>query len=131
MRLSRCPAGRLGRGQNRRRPATAWAGATPFSGGLQDPAALERLLETPGDLVLNCGYGTGHSVLEVLDAVDRVTNMKLVREVGPRRLGDSGALVADNRAILATLDWTPQRADLDVIGGDALAWERKLGERQG
>ena len=70
-------------------------------------------------------------MLEVLDAVDRVTNMKLDRRIGPRRPGDSGALVADNRAILATLDWTPQRAGLDTIVSDALAWERVLGERQG
>lgn len=95
-------------------------------------AALALLIERPGEShTLNAGYGKGFSVLEVLDAVDRVTNMKLVREVGPRRLGDSGALVADNRAILATLDWTPQRADLDTIVGDALAWERVLGEREG
>jgi UDP-glucose 4-epimerase len=95
-------------------------------------AALALLIARPtASHILNAGYGRGFSVLEVLDAVDRVTNMKLVREVGPRRLGDSGALVADNRAILATLDWTPERADLDTIVNDALAWERKLGERQG
>ncbi|CAN5617798.1 UDP-glucose 4-epimerase GalE [soil metagenome] len=93
-------------------------------------AALDLLIARPTEShTLNAGYGKGFSVLEVLDAVDRVTNMKLVREVGPRRAGDSGALVADNRAILATLDWTPQRADLDTIVGDALAWERKLGEQ--
>ncbi len=95
-------------------------------------AALALLIARPGEShTLNAGYGKGFSVLEVLDAVDRVTNMKLVREVGPRRPGDAGALVADNSAILATLDWTPQRADLDTIVGDALAWERALGERQG
>jgi len=95
-------------------------------------AALALLIARPGDShTLNAGYGKGFSVLEVLDAVDRVTNMKLTRQIGPRRLGDSGALVADNRAILNTLDWTPQRADLDTIVGDALAWERVLGERQG
>jgi UDP-glucose 4-epimerase len=93
-------------------------------------AALALLIAKPTEShTLNAGYGKGFSVLEVLDAVDRVTNMKLVREIGPRRPGDSGALVADNRAILATLDWTPQRADLDTIVSDALAWERALGER--
>jgi UDP-glucose 4-epimerase len=95
-------------------------------------AALALLIARPAEShILNAGYGRGFSVVEVLDAVDRVTNMKLVREVGPRRLGDSGALVADNRGILATLDWTPARADLDTIVADALAWERKLGERRG
>ena len=94
-------------------------------------AALDLLVAEPGKShTLNAGYGKGFSVLEVLDAVDRVTNMKLTRVIEGRRAGDAGELVADNRAILATLDWTPQRADLDGIVRDALAWERKLGERE-
>ncbi|QBM77116.1 UDP-glucose 4-epimerase GalE [Sphingomonas sp. AAP5] len=93
-------------------------------------AALDLLVAEPGKShTLNAGYGKGFSVLEVLDAVDRVTNMKLTRIIEGRRAGDAGELVADNRAILATLDWTPERADLDGIVRDALAWERKLGER--
>jgi UDP-glucose 4-epimerase len=93
-------------------------------------AALDRLVARPTESVtLNAGYGRGYSVLEVLDAVDRVTNMKLDRRIEPRRAGDPPALVSDNRAILATLDWQPKRADLDVIVADALAWERKLAER--
>lgn len=93
-------------------------------------AALDRLVAHPTESVtLNAGYGRGYSVLEVLDAVDRVTNMKLDRRIEPRRAGDPPSLVSDNRAILKTLDWQPQRADLDVIVADALAWERKLAER--
>lgn len=93
-------------------------------------AALDRLVAHPTESVtLNAGYGRGYSVLEVLDAVDRVTNMKLDRRIEMRRAGDPPALVSDNRAILETLDWQPRRADLDVIVADALAWERKLAER--
>ncbi|MDR6848404.1 UDP-glucose 4-epimerase GalE [Sphingomonas sp. BE137] len=93
-------------------------------------AALDLLIAEPAKShTLNAGYGKGFSVLEVLDAVDRVTNHKLNRVIEGRRAGDAGELVADNRAILATLDWTPQRADLDLIVRDALAWERKLSER--
>ena len=93
-------------------------------------AAIDLLIAEPGKShTLNAGYGKGFSVLEVLDAVDRVTNRKLNRVIEGRRAGDAGELVADNRAILATLDWTPQRADLDLIVRDALAWERKLGDR--
>jgi UDP-glucose 4-epimerase len=58
-----------------------------------------------------------------------VTNLKIERRLSPRRAGDPPALVADNRAILATLPWRPRRADLDTIVADALAWERKLAER--
>jgi UDP-glucose 4-epimerase len=92
--------------------------------------ALERLLADPGEnLLLNCGYGRGFSVLEVLDSVDRITNHAVERRLAPRRAGDPPALVADNKAILATLPWRPQRADLDSIVADALAWERRLAER--
>jgi UDP-glucose 4-epimerase len=91
-------------------------------------AALEKLIADPAaSHIMNAGYSRGFSVNEVLDAVDRVTNMKLDRRMEPRRAGDPDALVADNSRILATLDWVPKRADLDGIVRDALAWERRLG----
>jgi UDP-glucose 4-epimerase len=90
-------------------------------------AALERLIERPEDnLVLNCGYGQGLSVLEVLDAVDRVNGAPVPRVTGPRRAGDPPQLVASNRALAETLDWRPAHADIDTIVGHALAWERTL-----
>jgi UDP-glucose 4-epimerase len=95
-------------------------------------AALDHLVAHPAEsLTMNCGYGRGYSVLEVLDAVDRVTNRTIERRFAERRLGDAGELVADNRRILATLPWRPQYDDLERIVQDALAWERKLSERRG
>ena len=92
--------------------------------------ALEALLADPQrSHVMNCGYGRGFSVLEVLASVDRVTNRAVERVMAPRRAGDPPALVADNGKILATLPWRPARDDLDTIVADALAWERKLAER--
>jgi len=92
--------------------------------------ALERLIAVPAEsLVMNCGYGRGFSVNEVLDCVDRVTNRAIVRRQMPRRAGDPPSLVADNARILATLPWRPARDDLDTIVADALAWERMLAER--
>ncbi|NJR79726.1 UDP-glucose 4-epimerase GalE [Sphingomonas corticis] len=92
-------------------------------------AALDWLVAHPRESVtLNCGYGRGFSVLEVLDAVDRVTNRTLDRRMEGRRAGDPAELVADNAAILSTFDWAPKRADLDGIVRDALAWERHLAE---
>lgn len=92
-------------------------------------AALRLLVERPAEShTMNCGYGRGFSVMEVLDAVDRVTNMKLDRQVEGRRAGDPAELVADNGAILSTIDWRPARDDLDTIVRDALAWERRLAE---
>ncbi len=115
--------------------------ATPDGTGVRDyihvsdladahVAALEKLIATPTQsYTMNAGYGRGFSVNEVLDAVDRVTNLKLDRRYEGRRAGDPDALVADNARILATLDWAPRRADLDGIVRDALAWERTLAER--
>jgi UDP-glucose 4-epimerase len=91
--------------------------------------ALQALIADPGEsLTMNCGYGRGFSVLEVLDAVDRVTNRKIVREMQGRRPGDPAALISDNSRIKATLPWVPRYDDLDTIVTHALAWERKLEE---
>ena len=91
--------------------------------------ALEALIADPAQsLTMNAGYGRGFSVLEVLDAVDRVTNLKINRELGPRRAGDPASLISDNQRIKATLPWVPAYADLDTIVGHALAWERRLTE---
>ena len=94
--------------------------------------ALEALIEQPERcLTMNCGYGRGFSVLEVLDAVDRVTGGQITRVMGPRRAGDPDSLVSDPSRIKATLPWQPQHADLDMIVGHALAWERKLKDIRG
>ena len=93
-------------------------------------AALQWLVEHPDDnLVMNCGYGKGLSVLEVLDAVDRHTNRPIRRVMEGRRAGDPPELVAGNERLLGTLEWRPRYADIDRIVGDALSWERKLVER--
>jgi UDP-glucose 4-epimerase len=94
--------------------------------------ALNLLIAEPGEShTLNCGYGRGYSVNQVLDAIDRVTNLKIERKMEGRRAGDPDALVADNSAILAALPWRPQYDDLDRIVTDALAWERALADRTG
>ena len=116
--------------------------ATPDGTGVRDyihvsdlaaahVAALDLLGAEPAKShTLNAGYGTGFSVLEVLGAVDKVTNMTIGRRLEGRRAGDPAMLISDNSAILATLDWQPRHADLDGIVRDALAWERTLAERQ-
>jgi UDP-glucose 4-epimerase len=94
--------------------------------------ALEALIAEPArSLTMNCGYSRGFSVLEVLDAVDRVTNLRIERRLEPRRPGDPDALIADNTRIRATLPWQPRHDDLETIVGHALAWERRLDERRG
>ncbi|MDC0887262.1 UDP-glucose 4-epimerase GalE [Altererythrobacter sp.] len=91
--------------------------------------ALDALIAQPErSLTMNCGYGRGFSVLEVLDAVDRVTNQKINRVLSARRAGDPASLISDPARIRATLPWEPQNADLDTIIAHALQWERKLTE---
>ena len=90
-------------------------------------AALDWLTSHPGEnLVMNCGYGKGLSVLEVLDALDRHTNSPVKRVMEGRRAGDPPELVAANDRLLETLEWRPAYADIDRIVADALSWERKL-----
>jgi UDP-glucose 4-epimerase len=89
--------------------------------------ALEALIaDHRQSLTMNCGYGRGFSVLEVLDAVDRVTNARIERVLSPRRAGDPDALISGNARIKATLPWRPRFEELDAIIGHALQWERKL-----
>lgn len=90
-------------------------------------SALDALVADPAQsLTFNIGYGHGASVLEVLDAVDRVTGSTLKRIPAPRRAGDVARLVADIDTVTTKLDWRPRYDNLDQIVGDAIAWERKL-----
>ena len=87
--------------------------------------ALRHLRRGGTNLVLNCGYGRGHSVLQVLEAVKRVSGVDLSVEMSPRRAGDPAALVARAARIRDELGWHPQYDDLETIVAHALAWERK------
>jgi UDP-glucose 4-epimerase len=93
--------------------------------------ALHHLIQNPETSVtLNCGYSRGFSVLEVLDAVERVAGVTLKRTMAERRAGDPPALVSDNRRILETFRWQPRYGNLDTIVTHALAWERQLAAKR-
>ena len=89
--------------------------------------ALDALIAEPDrSLTMNCGYGRGFSVLEVLDAVERAAGGRIKRIYAGRRAGDPAALVADSSLLRATVPWMPRYADLDTIVKHALAWEERL-----
>jgi UDP-glucose 4-epimerase len=111
--------------------------ATPDGTGVRDYIHVEDLadahlkaltyLRGGGEsITLNCGYGHGYSVREVLASVERVGNMRLDVREEPRRAGDPPTLVASAERVRSVLGWTPRYDDLDTIVRTALAWERKL-----
>ena len=89
-------------------------------------AALDYLRGGGASTALNCGYGHGYSVRQVIESVQRVSGRKLPVAEEPRRAGDPASLVADARRIRAVLGWEPRLDDLDAIVRSALRWEEKL-----
>ncbi|MDR3466457.1 MAG: UDP-glucose 4-epimerase GalE [Xanthobacteraceae bacterium] len=89
-------------------------------------AALDHLRAGGASATLNCGYGHGYSVRQVVDAVKRVSGGDFPTADRPRRPGDPASIVADTRAIRQALAWVPAHDNLDAIVRDALAWERRL-----
>jgi UDP-glucose 4-epimerase len=89
-------------------------------------AALSHLRGGGDSAVFNCGYSKGYSVLEVIDAVKRVSGVDFDVRLSPRRAGDPASIVAGSERIRADLGWVPEHDDLDRIVAQALAWERKL-----
>ena len=88
--------------------------------------ALGYLRRGGASTTLNCGYGRGFSVLEVIDTVKRVSGVDFRVETAARRPGDPARIVARSDRIRAVLGWQPQLDDLTTIARHALAWERKL-----
>ncbi len=89
-------------------------------------AALAHLRGGGESLTLNCGYGHGYSVLEVIETVKRVSAVDFPVHLGPRRPGDPAAIVADSARIRSAFGWAPAHDNLEQIVRDALVWERKL-----
>lgn len=123
-----------------RRPRVAIYGTdypTPDGTGLRDYIHVEDLasahldaltyLRNGGDsAVLNCGYGHGYSVRDVLAAVERANGKPLNIVEEPRRAGDPPELIAVANRVREVLGWSPQFDDLDTIVKTSLAWEKKI-----
>lgn len=115
--------------------------ATPDGTGVRDYIHVDDLarahvdalayLRAGGDpVVLNCGYGRGASVREVLRAAERANGRAIAMIEHPRRPGDTPLLIADAARIRQVLGWSPHYDDLDLIVASALAWERGIGARR-
>jgi UDP-glucose 4-epimerase len=88
--------------------------------------ALDYLRAAGQSIVLNCGYGHGYSVREVLASVTRVAGQSVKINEQPRRPGDPPALVARAQKIREVLGWAPRLDDLDAIVQTSLRWEERL-----
>jgi UDP-glucose 4-epimerase len=89
-------------------------------------AALTHLRTGGVSTTFNCGYGHGYSVLEVIDAVKRVSGRDFEVVQSPRRAGDPEVIVAASARIRTQLGWIPRFDSLDTIVGHALTWEERL-----
>lgn len=93
--------------------------------------ALSYLERNQESLTLNCGYGSGTSVFEVIKAIKRVTGVDFPVEVAGRRPGDAPSLVAAADKIRSVLGWTPKYNNLDVIVETAYNWEEHCSRKRG
>ena len=91
--------------------------------------ALDHLRSGGESLTLNCGYGRGYSVLEVVEVVKRISGRDFEVRLCPRRAGDPAQIVAEAARIRERLGWQPRHDDLDAIVDQALAWEQRLEKR--
>ena len=89
-------------------------------------AALAHLESGGESLVMNCGYGHGFSVKDVVEAVRRVSGVAFEAQIVARRAGDPASVIADCGVLRTKLNWRPQYDDLDVIVAQAYAWEQRL-----
>jgi UDP-glucose 4-epimerase len=92
-------------------------------------AALRHLRHGGDCITMNCGYGHGASVLDVINVVKKVSGVDFEVRYSPRRPGDPARLVAKVNRI-RSLGWEPRHDDLEEIVDQALRWERALAERK-
>jgi UDP-glucose 4-epimerase len=88
--------------------------------------ALRYLRAGAENIICNCGYARGYSVLEVIDVVKKVSGVDFPVRISGRRAGDPAAIVAGNDKIRSALGWTPKYDDLEQIVRQALDWEKRL-----
>jgi UDP-glucose 4-epimerase len=93
--------------------------------------ALDYLRNNGASTTLNCGYGHGYSVRELISTVDRVNGRALTIVESPRRAGDPPTLVAKAQRVREVLGWAPQYDNLEEIVSSQLQWERRLQQNPG
>lgn len=88
--------------------------------------SIDYLRDGGASDTFNLGAGTGYSVLEVLDAVERITGRRIPYEIAPRRPGDATSLVASHAKARTILNWSPAVSNLDNLIRDAWRWKQRF-----
>ena len=88
--------------------------------------SLEYLIKNNKSEIINCGYGKGYSVKEVLDTTNIIAQNKILVKNGKRRSGDVASLIADISKLKKIINWTPKYNDLAYIIKTAIKWEKKI-----
>lgn len=88
--------------------------------------SLEFLLKKKHSTIMNCGYGKGYSVKEILNSMNKICKGKLKIKYEKRRPGDAESLVADVRKLMKTIKWAPNYNNLNIILKTSIEWEKKL-----
>ena len=92
--------------------------------------AAEHLLNSKKSDIINCGYGRGFSVKDVLKIVNKINNENILIEGGNRREGDSSMLISDVSKLNSILKWKPKYDNLEYIIKTSINWEKKLLKNQ-
>ena len=87
--------------------------------------ALEKIISTKSSFAVNLGAGKGTSIMEVIEAAQKITSHPIPVKIENRRLGDPAILMSDNRLACCLLGWQPQRSDIGTIISDAWNWHKK------
>lgn len=90
---------------------------------------LEHLRDGGESTTINCAYGQGYSVRQVIDTVKAVSGIDFKVDQGPRRAGDPASITATGEKVRSLLGWVPQHADLTEMVTHAYEWERYLATR--
>ena len=87
---------------------------------------LEKMIQSKKNYILNCGYGRGYSVLDVINSVKKLSQTDFKTITSGRRIGDPEKLISDNKLIKKELHWKPKFDHLDEIIGHSLEWEKTV-----
>ncbi len=92
--------------------------------------SISYLLKSKKSQILNCGYGIGFSILQIIDSLNKMLKKPIRYKFGPRRKGDTEKVVADCRKIKKIFKWKPRYNNINIILNSALKWEKKIKNRK-